>query len=160
MTIVSDAGPILTFLRADLLRVMQAVTGELIVPDAVSAELVVDEQAWPDSRIIEQANWIKRQSVFDRNLVEQLPGRLHAGEREAVVLAQQLHAALLIDERGGRKIAQSLGITYFGSLRILELAKSRGIIPLVKPTLDQVLAAGYYLSPALYDRFLLRMQEA
>jgi predicted nucleic acid-binding protein len=59
--------------------------------------------------------------------VEILPRKLHLGEREAIVLAQELGSALLVDDREARKEARRLGIAHFGSLRILKEAKESAV---------------------------------
>ena len=47
-----------------------------------------------------------------------------------------------------------------GSLRVLREAKTRGIIPHVRPILDELIAAGMYISEALYEAFLRQLDEA
>jgi predicted nucleic acid-binding protein len=47
-----------------------------------------------------------------------------------------------------------------GSLRVLKEAKDRGIIPEVKSVLDKLIAAGMYVSDALYQKFLQETGEA
>jgi predicted nucleic acid-binding protein len=54
-----------------------------------------------------------------------------AGEREAISLAQDLHADLLLmDDRDGREEAEHQGFTVMGTLRVLELAAERGLLDL------------------------------
>ena len=65
----------------------------------------------------------------------------------------------MIDEREARRAAMQHAIVHFGSLRILEEAKQRGLIPAVKPVLDDLIAAGMFLSEQLYHTFLRRMGE-
>jgi predicted nucleic acid-binding protein len=55
--------------------------------------------------------------------VEILPRKLHIGEREAIVLAQELGSALLVDDSEARREAQRLGIAHFGSLRVFEAGR-------------------------------------
>jgi len=104
MPIVSDAGPILSFARSGPLELLRSVVGELIIPTAVQNEL------WIRGRTKISAVAIKEQRVLNRSLVEILPRKLHAGEREAIVLAQELGAAPLVDDSEARKEAQRLGI--------------------------------------------------
>ncbi|MDA2935102.1 hypothetical protein MYX82_12285 [Acidobacteria bacterium AH-259-D05] len=94
MPIVSDSGPILSFARANLLDCLRDVAGELIVPYAVHEEILGDLKM-PGSKTIAESVWITRQSVRDPRLV----ARLHRGEREAIALAKELGAALLVDDR-------------------------------------------------------------
>ena len=98
--------------------------------------------------------------VHDRAFVEQLPPKLHLGEREAIALAKEQGAALLVDEREARREALHQGITILGSLTILREAKTRRIIPRVRPILDELIAAGMYISEALYEAFLRQLDEA
>ncbi|MBI2347621.1 MAG: DUF3368 domain-containing protein [Deltaproteobacteria bacterium] len=91
--------------------------------------------------------------------VEQLSGKLGLGEREALALAKETGAALLIDEREARKEAVRLGIQHFGSLRIIKEAKERQIIAEAKSVLDDLIASGTYISDALYQEFLREVGE-
>ncbi len=81
------------------------------------------------------------------------------GEREAIALAQELGAVLLVDEQEARKEAKRLGIPYFGSLRVLKEAKVKGIANPIKPILDELVASGTYIRPALYREFLLEIEK-
>ena len=91
MPIVSNAGPILSFARAGKLDLLQSVVTELFLPDAVGEEI--------GEALLKQAPWLKLRTVRDHTLVATLPQKLHLGEREAIVLAEELNAVLLIDER-------------------------------------------------------------
>ena len=90
MPIVSDAGPILSFARSGLLELLRSVVGELIIPTAVQNELWIRGRTKISAVAIADEEWIKEQRVLNRSLVEILPRKLHAGEREAIVLAQEL----------------------------------------------------------------------
>jgi uncharacterized protein len=120
----------------DLLR---QVAGDLIIPDAVYDDIVIRGAGKPGAEEVLQAAWIHRRSVQNRMLVDHLPDKLHLGEREALALAQELGMVLLIDEREARRAAEQQHIVHFGSLRILEEAKQRGLIPAVKPVLDDLI---------------------
>lgn len=120
MPTVSNTGPLLTFARADRLDLLREVVSELIIPDAVHQEIVVRGSVLPGAAEVREGIWIKQDRVQDRTLIPQLPERLGLGEREAL----------------------RLGIHPFGSLRLLQEAKSRGIIPRVKPVLDELMAGG------------------
>jgi predicted nucleic acid-binding protein len=99
----------------------------------------------PVQEEVKQGLWIKRAAVQDRFLLETMPGRLSRGESEAILLAKELGAYLLVDELEARKEASRLGISYFGSLRVIKEAKDRGLIPKAKPVLDELIASSTYL---------------
>jgi hypothetical protein len=159
MTIISNAGPLLSFARANLLALLREIVGALTIPEAVYDEIVVSGAGLPGADEVRDSAWITRAPVSDHRFVEQLPHTLHAGEREAIAMAREQRAALVIDDQAARRVAEQYGVACMGSLRLLEEAKQRGIIAAVKPTLDALMAAGMYLSDPLYHAFLRRMGE-
>ncbi len=159
MKIVADSGPIISFARAGRLDLLKQVTNELIIPDAVFQEIVVSGDDKPGAEEVKHDLWIKRATVQDRSLLENMPGKLSRGESEAILLAKELDAYLLVDELEARKEASRLGISYFGSLRIIKEGKNRGIILKAKPVLDELIASSTYLDESLYQRFLREMGE-
>ena len=154
MTIVSDSGPILSFARAGQLEILRQVAGELLIPEAVFEEIAVRGQGKPGDEAVRAGTWIKSEKVKDRSMLNQLSRRLNAGEMEAIALAAELNATILIDEYEGRKEAARIGIEHFGSLRILKEAKERGVIQEIRPVLDKLIASGTYVSEKLYQEFL------
>ncbi|HKV06669.1 MAG TPA: DUF3368 domain-containing protein [Thermoanaerobaculia bacterium] len=68
-----------------------------------------------------------------------------------LVLAQELEATAAIDERRGRNLAVTLGVSQTGTVGILVIAKERGLISAVTPLLDQLRIHGVRLSPRLYE---------
>jgi len=108
---------------------------------------------------VKQGLWIKRATLRDRSLLENMPSKLSRGESEAIALAKELGAHLLVDELEARKEASRLGINYFGSLRIIKEAKDRGVISKAKAVLDDLIASSTYLDDTLYQRFLREMGE-
>ena len=149
MAIVSNSGPILSFARARRFDLLREVVGTLTIPEAVYANIVLRGAGKLGAEDVQHAAWITRTPVRDRTFVGQLPQRLHLGECEALALARELDAMLLIDEREARRAAQQYGIAHFGSLRIPQEAKERGLILTVKPVLDELLAAGTFISERL-----------
>ena len=58
-------------------------------------------------------------------------GRLGPGESEAIALAKQCNAdILLMDERDGSAVARQLGLTVAGTLAVLALAAEKGLLSL------------------------------
>jgi uncharacterized protein len=94
-------------------------------------------------------------------LVEQLLGDLDPGEAEAIALAIEQQADLLvIDERKGREVAKRHQLPIIGLLGILTIAKRRGLIPAVKPLVDRLVEeADFYVSEKLLATVLASVQE-
>jgi predicted nucleic acid-binding protein len=78
-------------------------------------------------REAQQAGWIKVEPPRNAPLVRSLAATLDQGEAEAIALAVELPAALLlIDESEGRRAARDLGISLTGTIGILLRAKVEG----------------------------------
>ena len=157
--IVADSGPIIVFARIGRLDLLRQVVGELIIPDAVYDEVVVKGRSRPGAAEVEHGSWVQRRTVTDRAAVTQLRALLHPGEREAIVLAQELKAQLLIDEMRGRTIAAERGLEYFGTLRLLAEAKRLGFIDKAKPLVVAIRASGYWIDEDLLPPFFQHLEE-
>jgi len=81
---------------------------------------------------------------------------LDFGEANAIVLALELQATqLLIDERLGRLEAKRQGLRITGILGVLLAAKSRTLLPEVRPVMDNLIQqANFRISPQLYGEVL------
>jgi predicted nucleic acid-binding protein len=159
--IVADTGPIIAFARLGQLDLLRQTVESLVIPDAVYEELVGRGHDRPGAEAVAQGEWILRRTVTDQEAVAQLPRVLHAGEREAIVLAHELQAQLLIDEQRGREIAMAQGLEVVGILRIFADAKQRGLIPETRPLVAALLAIGYWMDEEGVIRpFLEAMEEA
>ncbi|GMU56416.1 MAG: hypothetical protein AMXMBFR33_55620 [Candidatus Xenobia bacterium] len=86
-------------------------------------------------------------------------GEMRAGELEALSLALELQCDLLIDEGPGRRRARNENVFFRGTLDVLLLAKLSGHLPVVKPSLDALRAANFYLADDLYDHVLSQASE-
>src|SRR5258708_2500509 len=151
--IVSDTGPIVVFARIGRLSLLRDVTGTLLIPDAVHTEIFSRKGAMPGASEVAQAKWIQRVSVADRSIVDRMPSVLHEGEREAIALAKERTAQLLIDEIR-RRAARDQGIGVIGTLRVLGEAKLSGHIGLARPIIAQMQSQGYRFERTLILRFL------
>jgi predicted nucleic acid-binding protein len=156
MSIVSNASPLINLARIGQLDLFTQLYGELVVPEAVWREVVLEGAGQPGAEEIETAAWIQVQPVVNRELVRALRQDLDAGEAEAIALALEVGAEfLLMDERLGREKALYLGVRCVGLIGVLIEAKRRGLISGVQPLLNALRdMAGFWVSEALYRRVL------
>lgn len=100
--------------------------------------------------------------VANRQLVQALQQELDHGESEAIALAVEENADLLLmDERIGRESARHLGLRHTGLIGILIEAKSKRAISGIRPLLDALRdIAGFRLSEELYEWVLQDQEES
>jgi uncharacterized protein len=102
---------------------------------------------------IKQSNWIEIVAVKENDLISVLLLTLDKGEAEAIALAKELKADLLIiDELKGRKCAEQLHLNIIGLMGILLLAKQKGLIKSIKEFLiESQEEAGFWISEKLFN---------
>jgi predicted nucleic acid-binding protein len=154
MVVVSDAGPIIAFARAKHEDILRQLFEIILIPDAVYEETVSVELTSASAVLVQASPWIQRVDIQRHTEIDTLPAPLGAGEREAILLAEERKMPLLLDDLAARKEAEKRGLIYFGSLRVLQDAKKQGILISVKPVLDTMIQSGLWLGDDLYAHFL------
>lgn len=156
MIVVSNTSPIINLAAIKQLELLQYLYKSITIPQAVYHEIAVRGYAQAGATEIQTFHWFERHQVRDVALVRQLEQELDAGEAEAIALAIELRADLLLmDERRGRQIANQFGLTVTGLMGILLVAKQKGHLVAVKPLLhDLMTVAGFWIDQELYARIL------
>jgi predicted nucleic acid-binding protein len=154
LIVISDSSSLIAISAVGHLDVLRGLYREVIVPPAVWSEVTGLNR--PGAADIQTASWIRVESVANRASISTLPRPVGPGEAEAIVLAQELAAdILLIDERKARKTALQLGLPVTGVLGVLLEAKKAGLVPAIKPILDQMeVVVAFRLKRSLYDAAL------
>lgn len=144
------------------LELLEHLFGRIQVPEAVYIELVIVGQGRPGAHEVETWPWFDRQAVADTALVARLEHELDRGEAEAIALAIERGAdLLLIDERRGRAVARRHGVAVLGLLGVLVAAKQQGHLTKVKPVLDSlIVTARFRVGDELYANVLESVGEA
>ncbi len=161
MIVVSDSSPIISLSMIGQLELLRELYQEIILPQAVYQEIVEEGRHRPGFSEVLEADWIITRSISSESLSKVLALNLGKGEAEAITLASDVHAELLLmDERKGRRVAFKLGIDVVGILGVLVEAKHKSLITLIKPMLDELLhEAGFRMSQTLYDKVLETVGE-
>ena len=143
MIVVSDTSPITNLAAISQLNLLQQLYGRLIIPTAVYNEMVKVDQLVPGAVEVQTLLWIQTQVVADSQQIVAIQlnqENIDRGEAEAIVLALELNADLLLmDERRGRAVATSCGLNVTGLVGVLLQAKRNSLIPAVKPVMDQLI---------------------
>ncbi|MBN3896321.1 MAG: DUF3368 domain-containing protein [Nostoc sp. NOS(2021)] len=158
MIVVSDTSPLSSLAIVGYISLLPEIYNTVIIPEAVANELANTSDEDERVTAVLSLDWIEIRQATDQEVVTRLQNeqRLDLGESEAIALALELNAdELLIDERLGRREATKLGVPITGLLGILLVAKHRGLIPIVKPVIDDLMTeAGFRVSIQLYTEIL------
>lgn len=155
MTVVTNTSPLNYLLLIGEARVLPALFTQLHLPEAVRAELGAPEaasavRAWAAAL----PPWAVPHTVAPATLAAPVP--LHAGETGAILLALSLGAELLLmDELDGRAAARAAGLNVIGTLGVLELAATRGLLDF-RAAVAKLETTSFRATPRLLAEFLRR----
>ena len=145
--------------RSHHLDLLRAFADEVWIPEPVASEILHRGQQDITAKAIEQPGWLVTKPVADIPAVI-TEWRLGPGESGVLTLAyQHPDTEVIIDDLAGRKCAASLNIPVRGTLGIVLADKQRGLIPKVRPVIDDMMAAGLYLSKKILDAALEKVEE-
>lgn len=130
MLVISNNSPIRYLVLLDCMHLLSALFARVTIPREVEAELQRHRtpavvRAW----IAHPPAWLDIRQVRGTPDADLLP--LDGGEQEAILLAQERHADLvLLDDREARKAATRRTLRVMGTVGVLEQAAMHGLIDL------------------------------
>ena len=160
LKVVSNSSPLIHLSRIGRLYLLQELFNEVIIPCAVYKEVVEEGMGQPGALEVKNAPWIKVLPIKNKSMKTLLMTFLDEGEAEAIILALETGAELLlIDEREGRQHAKKLGLRVAGTVGILLKAKRIGLISSVKNDIEKLKDAGFRISKDVENEILRRAGE-
>ena len=154
MIVVCDTSPITNLAAVGRVELLKDLFGLVLISESVRDELQADGGVYPGSNVA-SLDWIEVRAAANRTMVNQLRKTIHLGEAESIVLALECKADLvLLDDADGRSAAQQCGLTVMGTLGVLIRAKRTGLIPFVKPILDDLIAHGFFVRDSVAQGIL------
>lgn len=157
--IVSNSTPLIALSKIGEFELLKEYFGEIHIPKAVYEEVVTRGKKLFGAMEVKDAEWIKVEEVRNEIAVESLRDYIDQGEAEAIILAKERNAKLLlIDDSDGRQIAGRLGLKITETIGILLLAATDKKVVL-KNALDDLMACGFRLGKEEYDKLLMRSKE-
>jgi hypothetical protein len=159
MTVVSDTSVLIHLAGIDRFSLLRRLYAELTIPQAVWRETVEEGSGRPgalETRSAHTSGWIEVSAPdTDTDPSRQLREALDVGEAEALALADQLQADLvLLDESAARRWAEELEIPKTGTVGVLLRAKREGLIDAVRPALDALRKTAFWIDDSLYRHAL------
>ncbi len=163
MVVVSDTSPISNLALIDRLDLLRIQFDQVWIPDAVKSELdhVPDRDAKASIEQAVQDRWLGCCSVGNIRLVATLANDLDRGEAEAIALATEIPAdILLIDEKEGRIFARQSRLRVRGVLGILIRAKAMGSVLSLRSEIEALRKrARFFVAATLEDEVLRTVGE-
>jgi uncharacterized protein len=157
MIIVSNAGPLIALAKIEHFELLQALFHKIAIPQAVFDEVVVRGKGRAGADETQQAvgDWIEVRDVQNEAMVRGLLTKLGRGESEAIVLALEVEADLvLLDDYKARTTAEFMGLNITGTVGVLNEAYSGGLITDLRRVVDELIAKGVRLSDKVYSEML------
>lgn len=147
--VIINSTPLIALCKVDQLELLHGLYGEVFIPEAVFKE--VTEKNDVVRHRITSCSWIHVETVQDTQSRKMYKAKLHDGEVEVMILAQEHQGEhlVVIDDGAARRTAEYLGLTLSGTMGVLIKAKQRGLLDSVMPIVAQMEAHEIYLSDAL-----------
>ncbi len=153
MIVVSDTSPLCYLLLIDLIEVLPQLFGRVIIPQRVRDELLAPGapkvvQEWKS----QPPDWLEVQTITAQ--IDAALNQLDLGEQEAITLALQLKADLiLLDDLAARRIATQLQLEIVGLLGILGSAAKKGRVDF-SAAIERLQQTTFRASPNLIQSLL------
>jgi len=96
LKVICDSTVIIGLAKIGKLELLKQIYGEVYIPDAVFIEIAVVGRERNGAKEVAELEWIKRESVKDKRIIEILFAELGLGESEVLVLAKRLKLVPLI----------------------------------------------------------------
>jgi len=160
MIVIADTSPINYLILIEKIDVLPKLYGRILVPPSVCDELRSgmaprDVQQW----IAHPPIWLEAQAPSQSPDAALLQARLGAGERDAILLAQELGAdELIIDELRGRQEASRRHLNFIGTLGVLRTAADQGLLDF-KQAITRLRSTNFHIAQELFDRLMQEEKE-
>lgn len=158
---VINAGPLIALSILERLDLLSALFREIWIPAPVYAEVVAAGLGRPGAAELSATQWtahVRQAPEPDPLLVAELD----PGEASVITLARTLlPCTVLIDERRGRRIAHQIyGLPVKGTAGLLAEASRRGLVGELRPLLEQLKTAGYFLADSVVEAACRAVRDA
>jgi predicted nucleic acid-binding protein len=155
MIVIADTSPINYLVLIEQIEVLPKLYGRILIPPSVCEEL----QRARTPEVVRRwlagpPSWLEIVAPKQVPDSEPIHSDLDPGERDAILLAQELAAdTLIIDDMDGRREASKRRLHVIGTLGVLRMAGARGLLD-VKQAIARLRDTNFYIDPKLLDRLL------
>jgi len=158
--VVSNSSSLIHLAKIGKLELLKEYFQIITIPEAVFRECVVEGKDREEVVLIKSADWLKVSQVNDKKLVRLLQYSIDDGESEAITLALETGADLiLLDDSDAREKARLYGLKMTGTVGILLRAKMEGRIESLRENLKRLKRTGFWIGHDLETRILMEAGE-
>jgi len=153
MIVVADTSPINYLILIEEIDILTKMYGSVVIPRAVHDELLrASAPGVVRKWIAQMPDWLEVRTPA--KAADAVLASLDPGERDAIVLAAELHAdQLIVDDRQGRHEAEMRGIPVMGTLGVLREAGALGPLDL-RAAVKRLEGTSFYIAPEVLARLL------
>lgn len=154
--VIADSGPIFSLAIINKLDILTDLFDNVYIPNAVWEELTRDKTTEHYQHIVKYFEG-KVKEIIGFN---ELTFIMDYGESESVILYKELNADyLLIDDKKARNIAENFGMQCIGTIGILSIARSKGIIDELRTLFKLFIENKRFYSLTLLNAILKKHNE-
>jgi predicted nucleic acid-binding protein len=160
MIVIADTSPLNYLVWIGEVEILPTLYARVVVPPTVCKEL--SREGAPDivrAWISQPPVWLETVTPVGHPDIDLMHVRIHSGEREAILLAQELNAdELIMDDLTGRREAERRHLRVTGTVGVLRAAARVGVSNL-KDALDRLRKTNFHLSQKLYDQLIAEASQ-
>jgi predicted nucleic acid-binding protein len=143
-TIISDTSCLILLRNIGELEILKNLYGEVIITSIIEQEY---KYSLPE--------WIKVMNPKNLDYQTELEKTIDKGEASAIALAVELSdCKLIVDDGKARKKATELGLDFTGTIGVLKLAKSAGLIKELRPVFDKIILTNFHIAQEHLNQIL------
>jgi len=148
--VISNSSVLIHPAKINELSLLKEYYQTITIPAKVQKECIFEGEYRKEAALIKGADWINVEDVKDQNLAKLLRATLDDGEAEAIALAVETGADLiLLDDSDAREKARLYGLRITGIVGILLRAKLDGRIVSLKEKLIMLKETGFWIGAEL-----------
>lgn len=165
-----DASPLIWLAKIGRINLLQKLFGKVVIPEEVYREVVETglREGLSDALAVKEGvdnGWIEVSGLNEKDIelyqkIVEHASEVHRGEAQAIVLARNRNALLLMDESCGRGLAETLGLRVRGTLYIVLFALREGMLDKgeAKEIMLQLVEKGFRVDPKLLARIFREIE--
>jgi predicted nucleic acid-binding protein len=154
-----NTSPLIFLSKGGFLHLLQILSPEIIVPQAVATEIQAYGQTDVTTMALAATSWLVEVVTPPVPAIIQ-SWDLGPGESAVLTWAYvNTGTEVILDDLAARRCAVALGIPVRGTLGIVLTAKQREAIPAARPVLEQLRLCGMYLSDRVMNQALALVGE-